>query len=125
MSNGDALEVLTQLLRDWPTSLDEHESEVRKRLEGRISESLPSESLRTIATGEWQLACPLLIHSGIGKCLVIDTKDDTLPVLTELTLQAEKWILTSFYQQCPVCFGLGINDRKICDLCFGVGWGCH
>jgi hypothetical protein len=126
MGNSDAAEAIQRLLGAWPRLRSESIDEIRGRLRGRITESLPLRSLRAIPNGNWKLAGSPLIVSGIAKCLVTDTKrpDAQMPALLELHRQPDdSWLLTSFEQQCPVCFGTGVNDPRLCDFCFGVGWG--
>lgn len=121
----DAHHALVELLSDWPRSLDEPEAAVRGRLKGRIDGELPLESIRTVASGRWRIVSPLLRRSDVVKCLVSDSDSPGTLVIAEMRRQGDQWVITLFSQQCPVCFGSGVNDEQICDLCFGVGWGTH
>jgi hypothetical protein len=123
--NQDAHEVLADLLNDWPKTLDEPEVSVRSRLKGRIDDRLPSESLRTVAGGQWNIISPMSNRPDVAKGLISDSSCPDTLVLAEMRFQSARWVLASFDQQCPVCFGSGVNDNRICDLCFGEGWGCH
>ena len=68
MGNIDATEAIQQLLNLWPK--DEHEpvDVIRTRLQGRVNGSLHLPSLRTVAAGDWRLACSPLVSSGVAKC---------------------------------------------------------
>jgi len=116
---------LEEVLKLWPTRPDEAEDQIRARLEGRVSDSLHTASLRLLPGGAWYISCPLLFRPGRAKCLIVDTKHNQLPVLAELHLQNDAWMLVAFDEQCPACFGLGVNNECVCDLCYGKGWGCY
>ncbi len=124
MADAHVIGALNQDFEDCLKMADEPEGEIRKRLSGKISSCLRLGSLRQVPGEKWRIACPPLIRSGVAKMLVVDTRGARLPVLAELKLQNSIWVLTFFEEQCPVCFGLGVNNDCICDLCFGVGWGC-
>jgi hypothetical protein len=123
MGNGDAAEAIKQLITIWPKTLNEPEESIRSRLQGKIANTLALPSLRTVPAGSWRIACPPLVSSGIAKCLLVDTSYPETRVLAQLSAQSDGWLLTAFDAECPVCFGTGINNDCICDLCFGVGWG--
>ena len=125
MEDADIMETLKQVLQAWPSKIGETEGQIRERLKGKISTSLRRESLGVIPIGKWKVGCPPLIRSGVAKCLVVDTKSSILPILVELRLQHGIWEIVAFDEQCPACFGFGVNNECICALCFGVGWGCY
>lgn len=125
MGNGDINKAIEALLKLWPKNLAEPEEVVRARLRGKVAESLPLTSLRTIPAGEWTIPRPALVHSGVARCLLVDGSYPNTRVMTEFHLQPDGWLLMAFDAECPLCFGTGVNNGCICDLCFGKGWGTH
>lgn len=107
----------------WPRDLNEPEDGIRARLGGRIDEALPLSSLRAIARGSWRCGGPPRVREGIAKCLLTDSKWPAHRAMIELRLRSGQWVLTSIEVECPCCFGTGINEGCVCDLCFGAGWG--
>jgi hypothetical protein len=126
MRDKDAANAIEQLLVAWPKSTDEPEESIRSRLRANVADTLSLTSLRTVASGTWQIACAPIVRSNKCKCLVVDTNYPNTRVLIELNAQSDGgWSLVAFDAECPVCFGTGINNGCICDLCFGIGWGTH
>lgn len=122
-SNDAVTKAIEWLILSWPKNNDEPEAAIRSRLRGRIADSLPRSSIRTVAAGAWRVACPPLTYSGKARCLLVDANYPKTRALIELYAQSDDWLLTALDAECPVCFGTGINNNCICDLCFGVGWG--
>lgn len=124
MDHSDVAQVIEQLVKAWPKEANEPEGDIRNRLRGKIVESLPLSSLRTVPAGTWRVTPPL-VHAEIAKCVLVDTSYPGTRVLAQFQLRPQGWLLMSFDAECPVCFGTGVNDERICDLCFGTGWGTY
>jgi hypothetical protein len=118
--NQSVQQVITALLQSTTRGADQvWRRELKEFLAANIGES----DLRTLISVEWDFPKQIVVRLDIAKTILNDRKRKSLPARAILELQASRWQLTSFTSQCPVCFGEGINDERVCGFCFGDGWG--
>src|SRR6185312_17231297 len=123
---SEALEsVLERVIDLWPRSSSEAEVDIRRRLGDIAAADLDSASLKVAAKGRLRIVSGPILLKHAAKVL-LSAGGDCLPCLATFAKDEHgSWRLSAMEEQCAVCFGSGINDGQLCDMCFATGWGVH
>lgn len=128
-STKEPLDVLKDVLSRWPTRplTFPYNEKALNTIKASIGKFVTDEFDYSIFLVEDNLSTSNIsdgyIDDTVAKFLIYRHEND-LPCLAILEQQQDgAWKLDILNFQCTSCFGEGVDNYRICEVCGGTGWG--